>query len=60
MQDKQYDPARHNEQSPAEGMAAVNTHNPTEQEYDKTGNQVTTDEKKGLQKEEPDNLKKDQ
>lgn len=30
MQDKQYDPARNNEKSPAEGFASVNTHNPEE------------------------------
>jgi hypothetical protein len=32
MKDKQYDPARSNERSPAEGFAAVNTHNPGEEE----------------------------
>ncbi len=32
MKEKQFDPARHNEQSPAPGMAAVNTHNPDEKE----------------------------
>ncbi len=32
MKEKQYDPAGHNEESPAEGMAAVNTHNPEEKE----------------------------
>ena len=57
MQDKQYDPARHNEKSPAEGMAAVNTHNPDEQEYEKTGNQVTKDEKETLEKEEHNKIK---
>jgi hypothetical protein len=31
MKEKQWDPARHNEQSPAPGMAAVNTHNPEEE-----------------------------
>ena len=30
MKEKQWDPARHNEQSPEPGMAAVNTHNPEE------------------------------
>ena len=30
MKDKLYDPARHNEKSPAPGMAAVNTHMPEE------------------------------
>ncbi len=32
MKEKQFDPARHNETSPAPGMAAVNTHNPEEKE----------------------------
>jgi len=31
MKDKQYDPARSNERSPAEGFASVNTHNPGEE-----------------------------
>lgn len=31
MNDKQYDPARHNEEAPQKGMAAVNTHNPEEE-----------------------------
>ena len=31
MKEKIYEPARHNETSPAEGMAAVNTHTPEEQ-----------------------------
>lgn len=30
MKEKIYEPARHNETSPAEGMAAVNTHMPEE------------------------------
>jgi hypothetical protein len=34
MKDKAYDPARHNEQSPAPGFASVNTHNPTDGETD--------------------------
>ena len=32
MKDKQFDPARYNEQSPAPGLAAVNTHNHEEEE----------------------------
>ena len=36
MKEKQYDPARHNEESPVEGMAAVNTHNPEEKEIPTT------------------------
>jgi hypothetical protein len=32
MKEKAYDPARHNEQSPAPGMAAVNTHNESDEE----------------------------
>lgn len=41
MKEKQYDPARHNEESPAEGMAAVNTHNPEEKEgTNDIGNQL--------------------
>jgi hypothetical protein len=31
MKEKIWDPARNNEQSPAPGMAAVNTHNPEEE-----------------------------
>ncbi|MFL5808705.1 MAG: hypothetical protein ACJ749_04240 [Flavisolibacter sp.] len=31
MKDKQFDPAGNNEKAPAEGMAAVNTHNPGEE-----------------------------
>ncbi|MDB5197757.1 MAG: hypothetical protein JWP88_2128 [Flaviaesturariibacter sp.] len=34
MKDKAYDPARHNEQSPAPGFASVNTHNTTDAEED--------------------------
>jgi hypothetical protein len=32
--DKAYDPARHNEVSPAPGFASTNTHNPTDGETD--------------------------
>lgn len=32
MKDKAYDPARHNEVSPAPGFASTNTHNPTDGE----------------------------
>lgn len=35
MKDKAYDPARHNEQSPAPGFASVNTHNAADGETDK-------------------------
>ena len=31
MKEKQFDPARNNEKAPAEGIAAVNTHNPGEE-----------------------------
>mgnify|MGYP007051642172 FL=1 len=31
MNDKIYEPARHNEKAPAPGMAAVNTHMPEEE-----------------------------
>lgn len=31
MKEKQFDPARHNTESPAPGFAAVNTHNPGEE-----------------------------
>jgi hypothetical protein len=34
MDDKQFDPARNNEKAPAEGIAAVNTHNPGEERTD--------------------------
>ena len=45
MKEKQYDPARHNEDAPAEGMASVNTHNPEEQKaVPQTGNQSMPDE----------------
>jgi hypothetical protein len=36
MKEKLFDPARHNEQSPAEGMAATNTHNPEETPIEET------------------------
>ena len=36
MKEKLFDPARHNEQSPAEGMAATNTHNPEEAPIEET------------------------
>ncbi len=36
MKDKQYDPARSNEQSPAEGFASANTHNPGEEKKENT------------------------
>ena len=57
MKEKQYDPSRHNEESPAEGLASVNTHNPEEKE-DKTviGNQ-TLDEKALATKTENDKNK---
>ncbi|HEX2535573.1 MAG TPA: hypothetical protein VHK69_17645 [Chitinophagaceae bacterium] len=32
--EKQYDPARHNEEGPAPGIASVNTHNPGEERSD--------------------------
>jgi hypothetical protein len=32
MEEKQFDPARVNDQSPAPGMASVDTHNPDEQQ----------------------------
>lgn len=35
MEEKQYDPARHNEVAPAKGMASVNTHNPEEKKVQK-------------------------
>jgi uncharacterized protein len=35
-QDRQYDPARVNDHSPAPGMASVNTHNPDEEESKKS------------------------
>ena len=34
MKEKQFDPARYNEKSPAPGLAAVNTHNPEELDPD--------------------------
>lgn len=35
MQDKQYDPARNNEQSPEPGFASSDTHNSKEKEMEK-------------------------
>lgn len=35
MKDKIFEPARHNEKAPAEGMAAVNTHMPEEAPIEK-------------------------
>ena len=46
MKDKQYDPARNNEQSPAKGMASVNTHNP-EEEIDLSTNRLAEEGKRG-------------
>jgi hypothetical protein len=34
MKEKIFEPARHNEESPAKGMAAVNTFNPEEKPLD--------------------------
>jgi hypothetical protein len=49
MKDKIYDPARLNEQSPAKGFAAVNTHNEEETPIE----ELTKDqEKEGVTEEE--------
>ncbi len=45
MKDKQYDPAGSNEQSPAEGMASVNTHSP-EEEIDLSTNRLPEEEER--------------
>lgn len=46
MNDKQYNPAGNNEEAPAKGMAAVNTHNPEESDdLQKTGNQTLNTER---------------
>jgi len=46
MKEKAFDPARHNEQSPSEGMAAVNTHNPEEKPIEETIAQQKNDAQK--------------
>jgi hypothetical protein len=51
MKDKLYEPARHNEKAPAEGMAAVNTHNPEEEPIE----QVIADQEKQTPGEEQAN-----
>lgn len=52
MKDKQFDPARSNERSPAEGFASVNTHNPGEEEEEqKVPPQQVPDTKKHSEEE---------
>jgi hypothetical protein len=41
--DKQYDPARHNEQSPAPGFASVNTHQEEDMEKEIPADQRRSD-----------------
>jgi hypothetical protein len=54
MKDKQFDPARHNEKSPAPGLAAVNTHNPEEQPMDQVlDDQLGKSEEGGQRNDEP-------
>ena len=54
MKDKQFDPARYNERSPAPGLSAVNTHNHEEQEPEQVPpQQVMNDEEmKRVEKEQ--------
>jgi hypothetical protein len=49
MKDKQFDPARNNDQAPAEGMAAVKTHMPEEETIEK----ASTEQEEGEQRTEP-------
>lgn len=44
MKEKQYDPARNNEESPAAGMASVNTHSPAENSPTEKENNLKADE----------------
>ena len=50
MDDKEkvYEPARHNEESPAPGMAAVNTHLPEEKPIDAVIEEQEEPEDEGL------------
>ena len=53
MKDRLYDPARHNEKSPAEGMAAVNTHAPEEEPME----ELMAEQKEEGQEQHPDDTK---
>lgn len=57
MKEKQYDPSRYNEESPAEGLASVNTHNPEEKEDEMVIGNQTLDEKALATKTENDKNK---
>ena len=54
MKDKQFDPAKSNEEAPAPGIAAVSTHNPHEESID---NAVETQLKEGRQGDGEENEK---
>ena len=56
MKEKQFDPARYNEKSPAPGLASVNTHNPEEQEPNEVPPQqvVSEEEMRRVEKEKND------
>jgi len=55
MKDKQFDPARNNEKAPAEGIAAVNTHNPDEEPIEEFSEQKQEKEKYRPEKNETKN-----
>lgn len=57
MKEKQFDPARYNEKSPAPGLAAVNTFNEEEQEPASTPPQQVVSEEETRRVEEKDNAR---
>jgi len=52
MKEKIYEPARHNEESPAEGMAAVNTFTPEETSIKVPEKAIEEAEERGAEEEE--------
>jgi len=52
MKEKIYEPARHNEESPAEGMAAVNTFTPEETSIKVPEKAIKESEERGAEEEE--------
>jgi hypothetical protein len=56
MKEKLFDPARNNEQSPASGMASVNTHQPGEET---PAEQVSKPNERSEEKEDQHKIKND-
>ena len=59
MKHKIYEPARHNEESPAEGMAAVNTFNPEETPLEELKEEQERNEDKSQQDKNEDRRSED-